>query len=110
MIIRGTTPQHTFILPEFEEEITTITVTYSQGDKVKITKEFTSEDIIYTEEGEPQINVDLSQLDTLKFKYYGIPSKDMIEIQIRILDENDEAYASNIMTERVGKVLQDKVI
>lgn len=109
MISRGTTTHHTFILPSFEEDISKIYVTYSQKETEIVTKIYNSDDIEHIDDT-LQIVVNLSQLETCSFTYTGIPSKDAISIQLRILTIGDEAYVSNIITENVGRLLKEGVI
>ena len=109
MIVRGTTTHHTFLLPEFGGTIQKVYVTYSQKNTEIITKEYTNSDIISREDGN-QLVVSLSQTDTLSFSYCGIPSKDAISIQLRVLTNDEEAYSSNIIIEQVGKSLKEGVI
>lgn len=113
MIARGSTPHHTFLIPEFNDDITKIYVTYSQRNIEKVNKIFTSEDLhpINTEEFYGyELIVNLSQEDTLSFDFFGVPSKDSIEIQLRIFTRTNEAYVSYIIHECSGKLLHEGVI
>ena len=131
MITRGTTPYHSFIIPMVPEDIKKIYITYLQNGKVVFNK--TEEDADITpiitkidnanidevgengEEGEievinTQVTLHLTQSDTLKLKFYPAAEKNIVVIQLRILDINDEAYASEVIRERVFGVLKDGVI
>jgi hypothetical protein len=135
MIVRGTTPYHTFVLPMASSQIEQIYVTYLQNNQVILDKGLS--DITFTD-NEPdtdEINVEpseietdsepveeqeqeitstvtihLSQEDTLKFQFYPAAEKNIAVIQIRILDTNGEAYASDPITERIFGILKEGVI
>ena len=132
MIVRGTTPYHTFIVPMASDNIEEVYVTYLQNDEVildKSTSDVTIEDVALetenanvenTEENETvetedvaassQITLHLSQEDTLKFHFYPAARKNIAVVQLRILDKNGEAYASDPTNERIFGVLKDGVI
>ena len=95
MIVRGTTPYHTFIVPMQAESIDEVYITYLQNNEVILDKSITDviiEDIeLETEnaeiddteltEEEPevvstsQITLHLTQEDTLKFKFFPAAEK-----------------------------------
>jgi hypothetical protein len=134
MIIRGTTPYHSFILPLEPEQIQVLYITYLQNNTVILDKEYTSEseEITiepYTDElenasmNEQQsedeaaqdltsslIMVHLTQEDTLNFHFYPAAEKNIAVIQIRVLTTDGEAYASEPIRERIFGVLKDGVI
>lgn len=130
MIVRGTTPYHTFIVPMASESIEEVYITYLQNNEVVLDKDKTSvtiEDVeLETENAEvndtelaeeetevtptSQITLHLTQEDTLKFKFYPAAEKNIAVVQLRILDTNGEAYASNPVQERIFGVLKDGVI
>lgn len=130
MIVRGTTPYHTFIVPMASESINEVYITYLQNNEVVLDKDKTAvtiEDVeLETEnaevtdtelaEEEPevvpssQITLHLTQEDTLKFKFYPAAEKNIAVVQLRILDNNGEAYASDPVHERIFGVLKDGVI
>lgn len=120
MIIRGTTPYHTFTIPLLAEEISTIYITYSQNGQIILDKG--SEDIILTnlldlvddpedltdeEKLWCQAELHLSQEDTLKFKFYPAARKNIAVIQIRLRAIDDEAYASDPIHERIMGAIKD---
>lgn len=130
MIVRGTTPYHTFIVPMQSESISEVYITYLQNNEVVLDKDKTDvtiEDIVldtenaeiddteFTEE-EPevvptsQITLHLTQEDTLKFKFFPAAEKNIAVVQLRILDSDGEAYASDPVHERIFGVLKDGVI
>lgn len=139
MIVRGTTPYHSFLVPMAPEKIDEVYVTYWQNKEVIFSKnkddvsielveeetENTSIDEIDDEvvnddsdgmivhEEEPsvsQITLHLTQEDTLKFKFYPAAEKNVAVIQLRILDTDGEAYASDPVHERIFGILKDGVI
>ena len=134
MIIRGTTPYHSFILPLEPEQIQVLYITYLQNNTVILDKEYTSEseEITiepYTDElenasmNEQQsedeaaqdltsslITVHLTQEDTLNFHFYPAAEKNIAVIQMRVLTTDGEAYASEPIRERIFGVLKDGVI
>lgn len=134
MIIRGTTPYHSFILPLEPAQIQVLYITYLQNNTVILDKEYTSEseEITiepYTDElenasmNEQQsedeaaqdltsslITVHLTQEDTLNFHFYPAAEKNIAVIQIRVLTTDGEAYASEPIRERIFGVLKDGVI
>ena len=134
MIIRGTTPYHSFILPLEPEQIQVLYITYLQNNTVILDKEYTSESKEikiepYTDElenasmNEQQsedeaaqdltsslITVHLTQEDTLNFHFYPAAEKNIAVIQIRVLTTDGEAYASEPIRERIFGVLKDGVI
>lgn len=130
MIVRGTTPYHTFIVPMASESIDEVYITYLQNNTVVLDKDITDviiedveletenaeiDDTELTEE-EPevtptsQITLHLTQEDTLKFKFYPAAEKNVAVVQLRILDTDGEAYASDPVHERIFGVLKDGVI
>lgn len=125
MIIRGTTPYHNFILPLLSEQIKQVQITYMQNDQVILEK--TKDDVVITdisdlyenasmeelteeEQKSCQLTVHLTQEDTLGFDFYPGAEKNIAVIQIRVLTIDDEAYASNVVTERIFGVLHEGVI
>lgn len=130
MIVRGTTPYHTFIVPMQSESISEVYITYLQNNEVVLDKDKTDvtikdivldtenaeiDDTELTEE-EPevvptsQITLHLTQEDTLKFKFFPAAEKNIAVVQLRILDSDGEAYASDPVHERIFGVLKDGVI
>ena len=102
MIERGTTPLHVYedIPPEVFSVIKEVKITYSQcGNEVlvKRTNDCTMKD--------GKITTRLTQEDT-----FLLDCKKMVDIQLRILTESGECLKSEIMTETVGKCLDDEVL
>lgn len=125
MIIRGTTPYHSFVLPMATSDIEEIYVTYLQNDEVILDKGINDieladvdsstdnagvESLEENEGNYSTVTVHLSQEDTLKFHFYPAARKNIAVIQIRVLDTNGEAYASDPIRERIFGVLKDGVI
>lgn len=101
MIVRGTTPSFTFLLPEFDGSIDHGLVSFTQDKVVKIHKEFTGEGIDYTDDG-LTVTVSLNQEETLRFHYFERPEYDCIKVQIKIYTEDGSVCASRIIKESVG--------
>lgn len=140
MITRGTTPYHSFILPLSSSDIAEIYVTYLQNGEIILEKDktqidlvdintetengfitdenrgdsFSSNDFDYTDsssiQSSCQATLHLTQEDTLGFTFYPAAEKNIAVIQIRILDNGGEAYASEPVRERIFGVLKDGVI
>lgn len=125
MIIRGTTPYHSFVLPLLKEEIAELWFTYMQNNEIILQKtqadaELTNivdllENASVEELSEEELNscqavLHLTQEDTLKFTFWPAAEKNIIVIQVRVLTTDGEAYASDPVTERLMGVLQDGII
>lgn len=128
MIIRGTTPYHSFILPILAEDIKTVYITYLQNEEVILDKSNLNpeDEIIITnlidlenasvemlseeERNSCQLSLHLTQDDTLAFTFYPAAKKNIAVIQVRVLTTNDEAFASMPINERIFSVLHDGVI
>lgn len=96
-MIRGTTPTHVFTLPFDTVMVKTIKITYRQNCIVKLTKR--NDDCIF--DGNT-VTIKLTQDDTLAFM-----GGTCVEIGIRVLTLNGEAFASNIMRVRCSECLGD---
>ena len=123
MIIRGTTPYHSFIIPLTKEEIDTIYVTYWQNGEVVLEKtkedmtimnlldllseDVEIEDLTEEEKTSCQIELHLTQEDTLKFNFYPAARKNIAVIQIRVKTLDGEAYGSDPIRERIMGVLKE---
>lgn len=130
MIVRGTTPYHSFILPVLVDEIDVIWVTYCQNDEVIFERSNldgesmelvpfsepieVSEDIPSEEPSEEitgsQLTLHLTQEETLGFTFYPAARKNTATIQIRILTTDGEAYASDPVKERIFGIRHEGVI
>lgn len=130
MIVRGTTPYHSFILPVLVDEIDVIWVTYCQNDEVIFERSNldgesmelvpfsepieVSEDIPSEEPSEEitgsQLTLHLTQEETLGFTFYPAARKNIATIQIRILTTDGEAYASDPVKERIFGIRHEGVI
>jgi len=96
---RGCTPLHVFSVNRDLRE-SRVFLTYKQGDDVIVTK--TNEDMEISEDG---IAVGLTQEDTLKLK-----ASRRVEVQLRYVNSDGLAEASDIIKMNVDKILQDGVI
>ena len=136
MLYRGTTPYHSFTLPLSTDEIAELYVTYWQNGEVVLEKSlsdvtfkeidssnsFVTDTNIGDELGSNNLNLEeeevkgcqatihLTQEDTLSFKFYPAAEKNITAIQIRVLDNDGEAYASEVIHERIYGVLKEGVI
>ena len=131
MIVRGTTPYHTFIVPMAADDIEEVYITYLQNNKVVLDKDKTAvtiEDVVFETENAEVIDIEeeeqdeeptgpacevtlhLTQEDTLAFEFFPAAEKNIAVVQLRILDTNGEAYASDPVHERIFGVLKDGVI
>lgn len=93
---RGTTPTNTFST-DIDLRNFTVFVTYSQGKRTVIEK--TNSDITINEDN---IIVQLTQADTL-----ALSDKAPVYMQIRAVDANGTAVASNIMRTTADAILKD---
>lgn len=110
MIYRGTTPTHIFSFPFDPNELSSIYITYTQRGNIIIEK--TIDDIEF-DTVEETMKVTLSQEDTLAF--FGANPRirtvdTTVFIQVRAGFANGEAWASEIMKDRVGDILKDGFI
>ena len=129
MIVRGTTPYHSFVLPITSDEIETLYITYMQNNEVVLDKQLGEEGVeiedsnFETENASVEssndeevlapsskLTVHLTQEETLGFTFYPAAKKNIAVIQVRVLDKNGEAYASDPIMERIFGVLKDGVI
>lgn len=129
MIVRGTTPYHSFILPFLAEEIDTIWITYCQNENIIFERSNLQEDdrmeivnlldlyenasmeqIPEEEKTFSQLTIHLTQEETLGFTFYPAARKNIATIQIRVLTVDGEAYASEPVRERIFGVRHGGVI
>ena len=129
MIIRGTTPYHSFILPILAEEIDTIWITYCQNEDIIFERSNTVtddrmdiinlvdlyenasvEELTDEEKQWSQLTLHLTQEETLGFHFYPAAKKNIATISIRILATDQEAYASEPILERIFGIRHDGVI
>ena len=110
MIARGNTGFYAIPIPSFESEIVSIFVTYIQRGEVIVEKTIEDVDVGDLLDDQDYIFYRLSQEDTLKFKETKVPSRDVVEVQVRIKTADGEAYNSIVMNERVQKLLKEGVI
>lgn len=129
MLLRGTTPYHSFTIPMKVENIVKLYITYFQNGEVILEKKSDNpedgvvitnfEDMYDNAEIDPltlseeELNtsiatVHLTQEDTLKFHFYPAAKKNIMLIQLRLLDIDDEAYASEPIRERVYGVFNEE--
>ena len=97
---RGTTPLHTFNLPIDTNVIDRVRIVYAQNGTVVLKKENAD----CTLEGN-LIKVKLTQEDTLNFN-----GAQPVEIQLRTVLTDGEAYKSQIVRVTVGRCLDNEVL
>lgn len=100
MIIRGTTPTHTFVLPMDVSLCSKLRVIYAQDDKVVIKVENDR----FKRDGKT-ISCVLTQEETL-----ALDCKKYCDIQLRVLTHAGEVLAGEIEKEKVGRCLDDEVM
>ena len=128
MIIRGTTPYHSFILPILVEDIDIIWVTYCQNEDIIFERSneepdermeiinllelenASMEELTEEEQRCSQLTLHLTQEETLGFTFYPAAKKNIATISIRILTTDGEAYASEPVKERIFGIRHEGVI
>ena len=101
-MFRGTTPQLIFRINFDTKRLKRVYITIKNEHKEPITVEKTIEDC--TLDG-MTITTTLSQEETLKFK-----ANEKINVQLRILTDDDIALASQLFPMTIEKILKDGVI
>ena len=96
---RGTTPTLTFALPFQAGVIKNLFVTFSQKGQILLEKTTADCGLIGN-----TIELNLTQEDTLKF----MPGN--AELQVRIIDNSNQALASKIYSINIGSILKDGII
>ncbi|MBQ7687173.1 MAG: hypothetical protein IJT28_08100 [Bacteroidaceae bacterium] len=102
-MIRGTTPDYILTVSDFDLTDKTVYVTMSQHDETMITLTGDRLSIAY-ENGASTIHFSLTQMETFRFR------NGTIDIQVRFIDSNDVAYATEIKTVAAERVLLNEVI
>lgn len=100
MLAKGTTPTHTFTLPFNTGIIKTVKVIYAQKNAVLFEKEGDACNC-----SDNTVTVKLTQEETLKFD-----CRHSVQIQMRILTDDDEALTSEIKYIKVGECLDGEVL
>ena len=97
---RGSTPTHSFVLPMGEDDIKKVEITYCQDGKIVLQKGLYQSTI----EGNV-LSVTLSQADTFEFA-----ENTSVEIQVRVLTNDDCVFVSNILCVPCDKCLSSEVL
>ena len=129
MLLRGTTPYHSFTLPMTVDKIAKLYITYFQNGEIILEKKsdrpedgvvitnfedmYDNAEIETLALSEEEINtsiatVHLTQEDTLKFHFYPAAKKNIALIQLKLLDTDNEVYASEPIKERVYGVFNEE--
>lgn len=101
-MIRGTTPTLEFTLPFDTSLIAEMYVTIAQGEKTVLEKTLSDCNCSGT-----SVSLTLTQEDTLRLQQQP---RLQGEIQIRVRTTAGEAFASDIMSVYVGRILKEGVI
>jgi hypothetical protein len=99
-MIRGTTPKLIFTFPFEKEEIKALSLVICQGGMIRLEK--TLEDV---EIENYLLSFKLTQKETLSF---WVDCE--ITMQIRVLTNSEEAFASRIISTDVERILKDGTI
>ena len=99
-MIRGTTPQHRFLLPFAAESLAALRVSYAQRGEV-LAERTLSECAV----NENAITVTLTQEETLSFV-----AGERVQIQVRALTKEGKAHASRILRVSVSDCLCEEVL
>lgn len=99
-MIRGTTVTHTFNVDLKASEIKELKVTYSQGGRIVLFRKLADCEVT-----DNTIVVKLLQEDTFKFD-----SSKHVNIQIRVLTNDDQVSSTPILTVSVGACLDNEVL
>lgn len=106
-MIRGTTPTLIFSdMPLDCHEVNRINIMFKQDNELIFVK--TKDDCEISTDGST-LTVELTEEETLKLDdgYHAGKPEGIVEIQIKIEDENGKITASQPMRARVGKILDD---
>jgi hypothetical protein len=95
---RGTTPTHTFSLPVPADEVASFRVIYNQNGKNVLTRDD-------AELNGVTATLKLTQEETLRFI-----SSVRVEIQVRLLTNDGDALASDVITINVDRLLENEVL
>ena len=100
MIVRGTTPTHTFTLPVDESNVKRIRVIYSQG----------GEAVIKVDDGRVSVSgttasVTLTQQETLSFQ-----ASKAVDIQLRVVTKGGDSLVSDPVRTFVGVCNDNEVL
>lgn len=111
LIHRGTTPTHIFVLPFDLDTIANIIVTYRQNgcNVLQKTMENNFDDIIVDMDAR-KFGVRLTQSDTRVFTCGPKYKNNIIQIQLKILFENDSVMLSDVISDRVVNTSSDDSI
>lgn len=123
MIIRGTTPYHSFGLPVRADKVAQVWITYMQNGHIVLDKTLDDDIVIINTEDlldnasmhcDPNDSsyaiLHLTQEDTLSFTFWPAAEKNIIAVQVRVLDVDDESYVSYPFHERLMGVEKEGVI
>lgn len=111
MIYRGSTPTHTFVFPFELKNITNMYITYRQKGCNVLQKNFEDDFESFTADLEnKEVNITLSQKDTLAFSCGEKYTDNIVEIQVRVLLESGSVVASDPIRDRVCNIAANFVM
>lgn len=99
-MVRGTTPEHVFVLPFGSEMIQRLEITYAQNGAVKLMKADSDCSI-----NGNTVSCKLTQEETFSFS-----DGSNVEIQIRVMTPGSDVLASGIMLVGVEECLSNEVL
>ena len=108
---RATTPIHSFHFEENPQTYERLLITYAQ-DKM-IIMEKTKEDLTFESETDSEGTIDYIasfQLTQEEANRFTSRRSNVIQVQVRALDANNNAYASDMASFTVKDVLNDRIL
>lgn len=110
-MFRATTPLHSFVFKDDPQNYKKILIIYAHGEMVFLEK--TKDDLTFSTKVEDGVtkyvaSVRLTQEETKRFRIDGRGKTSYV--QVRVLDSNDLAYASDKVPINVKDVLDDQVL
>ena len=100
MIIRGTTPTHTFTLPIDSDQCVKVRIIYAQDNVVLI--KIDGDRVAYSGD---TVSCKLTQEET-----QALDCMKLCDVQVRVLTVAGDAMASEIIRVKVGRCLDDEVL
>ena len=105
---RGTTPTITIRIKNSEIDLNSMTQMWVTFKNKSAEVTYDKDDLTIDAESRT-IEITLTQEDTLKFQTCGV-LQGKVEVQIRMLDDHDLAYASNVGELNLYRILKEGVI
>lgn len=101
-MIRGTTPRHVFEFKDVEDisNLKEITITYEQNGEL----------VLYKTLSNLVIDGNIASFRLTQEEALAFEERTPVEVQVKILDEDDNVYASRIFTIPVLKILDEAIL